>query len=108
MTDFQWIAAFIIGVGSIARITRLITWDTYPPSAWLRSKWSALTHDGPWAVMLQCGYCFGLYAGLFVVGWAALDLRTDQEIDWPWWAFNAWMAMSYWGSIMMAYDGEEG
>jgi hypothetical protein len=106
MTQFEWMTAFFIAVVSIARLTRLFTWDTYPPTAWLRAKWRDFTNDGPWSVLMECGYCFGLYAGLFVVGTGGLSIHLTGDLHWTWWAFNIWMAASYLGSILMAFDGE--
>ena len=107
MTEFEWVAASLIAVVSAARINRLVVWDSYPPSAWLRSKWDALTHDGDWSVLAHCGYCFGMYAALVVVGWLVADLKLGDGVHWSWWAFNGWLAASYVAAIVMAYDGED-
>src|SRR4051794_31719831 len=101
-STFEWVAAAVVAVVSAARITRLITWDEYPPSAWLRMKWDALTNDGPWSVLAHCGYCFGLWAAGFVVLWGWLS-----DLHWSWWLFNGWMAVGYLAAITMAYDGED-
>lgn len=101
-TEFVWIAAFVIGALSAARLTRLVVWDSYPPSAWLRAKWDSITNDGPWSTLAHCGYCFGLWASGFVVLWGYLS-----DLHWSWWLFNGWMAVGYLAAIVMAYDGDE-
>lgn len=96
------VLAVLIGIGATARLTRLITWDSYPPAAWLRSKWDQITDDGDWSVLAHCGYCFGLWSALFVVGWGWLS-----DLHWSWWLFCIWMTVGYLGPILMAYDGED-
>lgn len=102
MSNFEWIAAAVIAVLSSARITRLIIWDKYPPSAWVRSKWDALTNDGEWSVLVHCGYCTAPYVALFTIGSGYLS-------DWHlgWWLFNGWLAASYLAAIVVAYDGDD-
>ena len=102
MSNFEWVAAAVVAVMSTARITRLITWDHYPPSVWLRVKWHEITNDGPWSILVDCGYCFGLWAAGFVVGWGYLS-----GFHWTWWLFNGWLAAGYAGAMVMAYDGED-
>jgi drug/metabolite transporter (DMT)-like permease len=103
LSEFEWVAAAIVAAFSAARITRLVTWDKFPPSVWLRMKYAELTHDGPWTVLVECGYCFGVYAAGFVLGWGLLS-----DFHWTWWAFNGWMALAYAAAIIMAFDGDEG
>lgn len=102
MTDFQWVAIAIVSVVSAARITRLLTYDKFPPVVWLRIKYDTLTNDGPWSLLLHCGYCFGVWASAFVVGWGYLS-------DWDqwWWLFNGGMAAAYAAAIVVAFDGDE-
>lgn len=102
LTDFQWVAAAVVAVLSTARITRLVTWDEFPPSVWLRVKWDTLTHDGSWALLAHCGYCFGLWAASVVVGWGYLS-----GFHWTWWLFNGWLSVGYLAAVFMAYDGED-
>jgi hypothetical protein len=107
MTQFEWVAASVIAVLAAARLTRLFVWDAYPPTAWLRSKWDARTEDSDWNLLLHCGYCFGMYVALFVMGWGAVDLYLGDGLHLAWWVFHGWLAMSYLAAIVMAYDGEE-
>lgn len=101
--EFRWVAIAIVTIISSARITRLVTWDTFPPSVWLRIKWDTITRDGSWSILAHCGYCFGLYAAGFTVltGWLS---------DWhlAWWLFNGWLAAGYAAAVVMAFDGDDG
>lgn len=98
----EWVFAFVLAVVSAARLTRLLVWDSYPPSARLRAKWDAITNDGPWAVLVHCGYCFGLWSALFIVGWAWLS-----DLHWTWWLFCGWLTVGYLAAIVMAFDGDD-
>ena len=91
---------------STARITRLVTWDAYPPVAWVRSKWDDRV-QGDWNLLMHCGYCFGFWAALGVVGWGLIDLHLDGALEPAWWIINGVLAVSYLGAITMAYDGED-
>lgn len=102
MSNFEWVAAAVVMVGSIARLTRLVAFDSFPPSAWLRMKWDGWTKDGEWAVLVHCGYCFSMWAGIAVVGSGYLS-------DWHpiWWIVNGWLAASYAAAVFVAYDGDD-
>ena len=106
MTQFEWIAAAIIAAISTARITRLVVWDTFPPSAHLRAKWADWTDGGAWEDLLKCGYCFGVYAAAFTLGTGWLSVALVGDLHWSWWLFHGWMALSYVAAIIMTFDGE--
>lgn len=80
MTDFQWVAVAIVTALSSARLTRLVTVDTFPPVKAVRDWFEEKTDGSGWQILTMCGYCFSFWATLLVVltGWAS---------DWPtaWW-----------------------
>lgn len=102
-SEFFWIAVAIVSTMSSARITRLITWDKFPPAVRIRIWWDDVTNDGPWSLLAHCGYCFGLWAAGFVV-------LTGYLSDWhaAWWLFNGWLSAGYGAAIVMANDGDDG
>lgn len=118
MTPFEWVAVAVVASLSTARINRLFVWDVYPPVAWLRDKWDEWTglrdskgelqRDsegnvlGNWTPLMHCGYCFGMYAAIPV-------LLTGWLSGWhtAWWIVNGWLALSYVGAIIMAFDGDD-
>lgn len=105
--------AALIGVLSVARLTRLVTQDTYPPVAWLRGKWDQInektvTRDGatfkipgPWTDMLHCPYCFSTWAAIPVLAWALLS-----DLSPAWWIVNGWLAGIYVAAMIVVRDGE--
>lgn len=101
MTYFEIIAAAVVGVVSAARLTRLITQDTYPPVVWLRMKWADITNDGPWEKLISCPWCAAPYITAIILAWGLL---TDFQV--AWWVFNGWLAAAYLASMVVVRDGE--
>lgn len=83
------VAAVIIGVLGSARLTRLLTEDTWPPSVWVRLKWAEITDDGPWSDLVTCPWC----AAPWIVG-INLVLALVTDLHPAWLIFNGWMAAS--------------
>ncbi len=84
---------------SVARLTRLVTVDSWPPVVWLRIKWDTLTNDGPWSDLVHCPYCAAPWLALPVIGWAFLS-----DLHWTWWLFNGWLALAYVAAMIVARD----
>lgn len=103
MTNSDWVMVAVVTVLSVARLTRLLTWDSFPPSIWVRTKFDDLTKDGKWSLLVHCGYCFSVWAAFGVVLWGYWS-------DWNtfWWIVNGSLAAAYVGAIVMANDGDEG
>lgn len=115
MTTFEWIAVAAIAVTSASRVTRLVTYDKYPPVVQLRIWWDRLTDVTPakrkpgnpwarenWNLGLHCGYCFSFWAMCAIIAWGYL---TDWQT--AWWLVNGALGGSYLAAIMMANDGED-
>lgn len=103
MTDIIPVAlAVVVGILSAARLTRLLTQDSFPPAAWLRMKWDELTDDGPWSTLAHCHWCMGPWMVLPVGLWAWLS-----ELHVSWWVFNVWLAAGYVVSMIVERDEKE-
>ena len=102
MSPFLIVVTALVGTLAAARLTRLIVADTYPPAAWVRSKWDALTHDGSWSELVHCSFCAAPYvtAAVFAPGYF---------LDWPtwWYVLVCWLAASYVASMVVARDEPE-
>ena len=96
-----WLA-IVVAALSVARLTRLITQDTYPPVAWLRNQWSRLTRDGEWSELVTCPFCAAPYIAAVILAWGLLS-----GPHWTWWAFNGWLALAYVGSMIVVRDTPE-
>lgn len=103
MTPFEWVAAMFVAVVCTARITRLITFDLFPPMVWLRGLWEKITRNGDWALLFFCGYCMGFWVACANVAWAYLS-----DFSTAWWIFNSAWTVAYLAPILMVHDGDDG
>jgi hypothetical protein len=103
-TTDPWVlaAAAVIGTLAVARATRLVTHDTWPPMLRVRAWWGSLVHHGPWVDLVECPFCFAPYAAAVDLLWAVWS-----GLDWVWWVVNVWAAFSYLAAIVVAYDEPE-
>ena len=83
------LAAIPVGILASARLTRLLTRDTWPPSVWVRLKWAEITKDGEWSDLVECLWC----AAPWITG-ANMVLALVTDLHPAWWVFNGWMAAS--------------
>jgi hypothetical protein len=104
------IAAVVVGVLSVARLTRLITADTWPPVLMLRQWWDKVTtvKEGPgkgaqgaWYDLVSCPYCAAPWLTIPILAWALIS-----DLHWSWWVVNGWLAAAYVASMIVARDGE--
>ncbi len=102
MSEFEWVAIAVVSILSTARLTRLLTWDKYPPVAWLRWKWTNLTNDGDWSELATCGYCASMY---FAPAVLLSGYFTDFHLIW--WLVNGSLATAYAAAVFMANDGDD-
>lgn len=86
----------IVGVGRLARI---ITYDEFPPSAWVRGAWVKITNGGPWSRLFLCYWCLTPWIMAVCIAWAWFS-----SLHWSWWVFWGWLALSYLSSILVARD----
>lgn len=99
---FLYLAAAVVGVLSTARLTRLLTLDSWPPVVWVRIKWQALTDDGPWSDLVTCPYCAAPWFALPVLLWGVLS-----DLHWSWWMFNGWLAAAYLASVFVVRESSK-
>lgn len=103
--EFRWVGIVLFTIISAARVTRLVTFDVFPPTRWFRDAWGevmdkhAITR--PWAVLPYCQWCFSFWATLPIVLWGYFSDFHD-----PWWIVNGSLAASYLAAIFMSNDGD--
>lgn len=119
--EFYWVAFAVVTIMSSARLTRLATWDHFPPVKAMREKFAEWTDTTDrrrgWQILAYCGYCFSFWATLVVVLWADAAGVLDGETVWGssgdtaqpiWWIVNGVLGGSYLAAIVMANDGDDG
>lgn len=124
MDPLQLLAAFIVGTITVARLTRLVVHDAYPPAKAVRGWWVRKTSrtavvdgqevqtDGPWTPLAECPFCSAPYLALAAVAWAAVVLPGGDPFDawsasWWWWLANLWGAVSYLAAMIEVRDEPE-
>lgn len=105
-TEFLWVAIALTTIVSSARLTRVVTFDVFPPTRWLRNAWGDLMDRASltrgYAILLSCQWCFSFWATLGVVLWGYYS-------DWDevWWIVNGSLAASYLAAIFMTNDTDD-
>lgn len=105
MNTFEWIAVAVVTITSAARLTRLGTYDLFPPVKWLRDKfisWSDKTERRRgWQLIAFCAYCFSYWPTLAIV-------LSGYYSHWHdiWWIFNGSLGASYLAAILVIRDAE--
>jgi hypothetical protein len=103
------IAAVLIAIVGVGRLGRVIIYDSFPPSVWLRIKWDNLTYDqstgeaSKWNLLLHCPWCLLPWLMAICVGWFFLGLQFEWAA-WAWWLFWGWLALSYLSSMLYVRD----
>lgn len=97
-----WLAVALVTITSTARITRLLTFDLFPPIRWARDKFAERTDGSDWQLIAFCPYCMSFWVGAAVIG-------TGWLSDWhtAWWLINAVFGSSYLAAMLMVADGDD-
>lgn len=113
--EFYWIAVAVVTIVSASRITRLLTFDDFPPIRWAREKFEDKFDGTGWEIIAFCPWCMTPWVTVGVVGWAdiagVLDGKPawggDGELSQPiWWLVNGVFAASYLAAMLMVRDGD--
>lgn len=101
--EFYWVAVALVTVISASRITRLLTFDAFPPIKWVRDKYGDLTDGSGWALLGYCPWCMSFWVTLGIV-------LAGYYSDWhlAWWLVNSVFAGSYLAAMLMVRDGDDG
>lgn len=102
MSNFEIVAAVVIAVLSVARTSRLLTYDAYPPVVWFRMKWDAKIGREGWGSLIHCQYCATPYMMIVMALW--FYFGGDH---WTWWWINGVWGFSYLSAITVSYDQPE-
>lgn len=98
-----WLIALAVLILGAGRLTRLITYDDFPPTIKIRTLWDKLTDDNDWNKLFHCFWCFGFWAGAFAMGWFALGFAADWIMV-AWWIVFGSLAIGYVISMVVARD----
>ena len=114
--EFYWVGLALTLIISVARITRLITHDTFPPVRWLREQYMMRTIDtGGWDELAWCVYCAGWWISALVTGVTSyfagvytLVVPTNPSLSFTlWWLFFGSFAVAYLAAIFVSNDSDD-
>lgn len=98
------VLALLTALFGVGRVVRLVTYDEYPPTMWLRSFWiGRVTGGNGWAKLIECLWCFSPWAMAVCIGWFFLTPLAPWLL-WSWWLVWAWLALSYIASMITRRD----
>ncbi len=95
--------AAAVAVFGVGRLSRVLTVDAFPPAAWVREKWSALTKDGDWSLLARCFWCATPWLMAVCLVWFWVGTLV-LWIAVTWWIFWGWLALAYIATIIIARD----
>lgn len=111
-TEFYWAAVVLTTVLSVARLSRLLVIDKFPPIKHFRDKYEERTDGTGWQWLALCAFCMAPWVALLVMGWGMLagvypgvEAGQGDTAKFLWWSFNGWMAVSYLAGSYVARDG---
>lgn len=102
MNYFDYLLAALVGTLSAARITRLITWDKFPPAMWVRDMWDRITNENDWALLFHCPWCMGFWVSV-----AVLAAGEWSDYNRWWWLVNVAFGLSYVAAFIVTHDGDD-
>lgn len=105
MTTFMTIAAFFLVVFAVARATRALVFDDFPPVVRLRGWWDGKTIGSGWNELFHCPYCLGFWLALpavvlasgFLFGWGLFLTLAGV-----FWVLCGWFTVGYLAGIIVA------
>lgn len=100
---YDLLLAVLVTLLAAGRITRLVTYDDYPPTIAIRIWWGNVTRGNGWEKLVNCYWCFGPWATLAVGGTFFLTFLATW-IAWVWWLLFSWLALSYLTSMIVDRD----
>lgn len=116
------LAAFLLAVVAVARATRLVVHDPYPPVQAVRMRWITWQANRDWDPVLQqertgvahgwgslveCPFCAAPYitaVTMAVAIWADVWEPDLGSLAGWWWVLAVWATISYLAAILVLRD----
>lgn len=97
------VLAIIVAIVGVARLTRVIVYDDFPPAMWWRERWVEWTKGGPWAKLFLCWWCLSSWIALVCIAWFLL---TDLHpiFLYSWWIVWGMLALGYTATMLIVRD----
>lgn len=109
ITEITWDAVpallltLAVAVLGVARLSRIITFDAFPPAAWWRQKWVNWTDGTGWQLLFTCWWCLSCWVALACIGWWIAGLYVAW-VALAWWIFWGFLALGYVAAMVIVRD----
>ena len=103
--EFTLLLMVVTGLVALARATRLVVDDAYPPMERIRAWYVNRTSEA-WNPLVECPWCAAPYLAVPAVAWFAITYHfTDWTVNtWIWWLVNGWAAASWLAAYLTLRD----
>lgn len=91
--------AVLVWIGSSARLTRLLTQDSFPPVVRVRMAWDVKTEGSPWNDLAHCHWCLAPWVVAVMGAWGYFT-----SLHWSWWVASVWLTVAYATSWTVHHD----
>lgn len=100
------VLTLLVAVIGTARLTRIVTYDKFPPMHKLRVWWveRSVRRGNGWEDLATCIWCMGPWLTLGCIVWFLVGWIWVPWLLVAWWVFYAWMAVSYLVSQYTFFD----
>jgi hypothetical protein len=98
------LAATVVSILAVARGTRLVIHDGFPPVALIRHKYATMVPE-QWAELVTCPFCLAPWLQLTSLLWAwTTGLNPETFAGGLWWFTHLWFALSYVAAMVVVRD----
>ncbi len=124
MSTFELLLAAVAGTLTIARLTRLVVDDEWPPILVLRQKYvqflgwiflrdadeeeksweEQIAKVEAWEKLIDCPFCLSFWVALGAAPLTWLSYNGDSQLDWWWWIPTLVMSTSYVAAMVNVRD----
>jgi len=94
----------LTAIVGVARLTRVLVYDDFPPAAWWRRVWASWTDGTYWLMLFTCWWCLAFWVALACIGWWIAGLFVLWAA-WSWWIFWGALAIGYLAPMLIVRDG---
>lgn len=95
---WEIVFAFVIGSIAVARATRLLVDDDFPPVMAVREWYMRHTSD-KWSLLVECPFCAAIWFAIADTAWAFIS-----DLHWTWWLLNFLLAGAYIAAMINVRD----
>lgn len=108
--EFTSVIAILVGILGVARLTRVIVFDTFPPAVWWRIRWDRMVPKEKggwfelWNKLFHCWWCLSMWVALACIAWWVW--LTPLHVAWAlaWWVFWGALALGYIATMVIVRD----